>query len=134
MVLKNQRQELFAQLVASGKTAGKAYEEAGYADPRNACRFMKDSEIRARITELQERAAIKAEITIDTLIEMFQEDRKLAFQVGQAAAAHAATEKLAKLLGFQFDQVKQEPKADAPQATAGNVISFKEEALKYGTK
>jgi len=54
----NVRQERFAELVASGMPATKAYSEAGYSnDPRiaeaHACRLVENGGVKARIAQLR---------------------------------------------------------------------------------
>jgi len=64
-VLKNQRHEAFAQGLAKGLTADQAYQEAGYKPQRqNASRLMTNDDIQARVAELIEAAANRAEIDI----------------------------------------------------------------------
>lgn len=63
--LSNARHERFAQELAKGKTQTEAYAEAGYvADDGNAARLTGNDRIAARVAELQERAAIRTEITV----------------------------------------------------------------------
>ena len=63
-ILKNARRELYAQCLASGKTATQAYAEAGYAkDRRNASRLTSNDDIRARVAELQALAADRVVLT-----------------------------------------------------------------------
>jgi phage terminase small subunit len=57
-ILKNQRHELFAQGIVSGKSATKAYIAAGYSKNgagQSAEKLLKNTEISARITELSSR-------------------------------------------------------------------------------
>lgn len=71
-VLKNTRHEAFAQGMAKGMTADAAYEAAGFKPSRSAAsRLSAKVNIRARICELTERSATRAEIDIArTLQEM----------------------------------------------------------------
>ncbi len=69
-VLKNQRQELFAQAIAKGKTQLEAYTEAGYKpDDGAAARLSGNVRVKARVTELKERAAARTEITVAGITE-----------------------------------------------------------------
>jgi phage terminase small subunit len=70
--LSNQRHEAFAQGVAKGLTADQAYQEAGYNPSRSAAsRLSTNVNIQARIAELVEAGAKRAEIDIErTLREL----------------------------------------------------------------
>ena len=57
-----------------------------------------------RVAELLERSARRTDYTVERLIEMIIEDRNFARENGQAAAAGAATERLAKVLGMWVDR------------------------------
>jgi len=58
-VLRNQRQELFAQGIAKGLTQGEAYVEAGYkASPSAPSRLFENVRIKERVQELVGRKAI----------------------------------------------------------------------------
>lgn len=60
-VLKNARHERFAQALAKGMTAEKAYVEAGYKPNRhNAAALAREEHILTRVAELQAKVAEKA--------------------------------------------------------------------------
>lgn len=62
--LPNARHERFAQELAKGKSATEAYQLAGYKpDGKNAARLTKNDGVAARVAELQERSAARAEIS-----------------------------------------------------------------------
>jgi hypothetical protein len=103
-VLRNPRHEKFAQEVAKGKTATAAMAAAGYSDPRNSTRLTKNDEIRGRIEELQERGAVRAEVTVASLLGELEEARKLALKRGQASAAAQCSMGKAKILGLIIDR------------------------------
>lgn len=71
-ILTNKRHEAFAQGVAKGLTADQAYQEAGYKPSRSAAsRLSTNVNIQARIAELVEAGAKRAEIDIErTLREL----------------------------------------------------------------
>lgn len=102
-VLKNPKQERLAQELAKGKTATEAMELAGYSDPRNSTRLTKNNEIRARVVELQERGAKRAEVTVATVTENLLRIALKAEGCGEpnglsvARLAHMDTAKLAGL-------------------------------------
>lgn len=63
--LENARHERFAQELAKGKTADEAYAEAGYKPDRgNASRLTANDSVAQRVSEIQERAAVRTEITV----------------------------------------------------------------------
>lgn len=107
--LKNQRHELFAQGLAKGLSAAEAYKSAGYKGDRTAAsRLSSNINVQARVAELQQRAAIRTEITIEKLTAMLVEDRDLARELGQSGPAVSATEKLGKLHGFFVERQEVE--------------------------
>jgi hypothetical protein len=115
-VLRNPRHERFAQLLAGGKTATDAYELAGYKrDDGNSSHLAKNEKITGRVQEIttdmfkRERAtaagaAERAVITLHSLIEMAQEARKGAMEVGQFSAAVAATKEIGVLAGIRIER------------------------------
>lgn len=99
--LSNARHERFAQELAKGKSASEAYVAAGYRESRSAAsRLSANVNVIDRVAELQERGAVRTEITIERITEMLLEDRKFAMECGQAGPAVSATEKLGKLHGL----------------------------------
>jgi hypothetical protein len=109
-VLANPRHEKFAQAIAAGKPASRAYEEAGYRNnDGNSGRLNRNEQVKQRIAELQRETAMINKITRDDIIAMILEDRESAHAAKQFAAAGAATERLAKMLGYWVDrqEVKQ---------------------------
>ena len=71
----NTRQELFAELVASGTPATVAYRKAGYSDKGrnaegNACRMMENDGVAERIAALKAQTAAKAEFKRDDLVRI----------------------------------------------------------------
>ena len=103
-VLRNQRRELFCQEIAKAKTATEAMAIAGYSDPRNSTRLMKNDEVRGRVEELQERGAALAEVTVASLVADLESDRQLARKLGQVGPAVSATMGKAKILGLIIDR------------------------------
>ena len=115
-VLKNVRHERFAQLLASGKNATDAYEEAGYKrNGGNGPAMARTLEIKDRVTELnegrleQERQATtiateRAAITRQSLIEMAKDVYAQAKEAGQAAAAVAALKEIGVLSGIRIER------------------------------
>lgn len=99
--LKNARHERFAQELAKGKTADEAYGLAGFAPNRgNATRLKANESVAARVDELKDRAAKKAEVTVADIARQLDEDREFAKGCGSAAAMVSATLGKAKVLGL----------------------------------
>lgn len=104
-ILSNARHESFAQALAKGKTADEAYAQAGYRPHRsNASRMSANDNVRARVAEIQSKAAKRAEVTIESLADELDEARALALGEKQASAAIAATMGKAKLYGKLVDK------------------------------
>ncbi len=110
-ILPNARQERFAQELAKGKTADEAYVLAGYKkNDGNAARLKGNERILERLGELQNRAAKRAEVTVESLIEEAEEVRKLAVQEGQFSAAIAAIKEKGVLSGKRVERSEFENK------------------------
>lgn len=116
--LANTRHERFAQERAKGLSIDAAYTAAGFRPHRgNAARLSANESVRARVAELQERGAIRAEITVaaitdrlgriaDTALEGAtpEEDGKPDAQL--LNVARQAAMDIAKLNGLIVDQSK----------------------------
>ena len=106
--LRNGRRERFAQLVAEGNATAEAYAEAGFrADRKNAHRLASEPAVRARITELQERGAMRAEITLADVTANLKRIAEAAEEEGGApglSVARAAWMDVAKLNGLVVDK------------------------------
>ena len=101
--LENARHERFAQGLAKGKTQEEAYVEAGYVGDRTAAsRLAGDVNIRQRLQELQERAAVRVELTLSDIIAEIEQARiaALSAETVQASAAVSASKAKAELLGL----------------------------------
>jgi len=104
-ILDNPRHERFAQFIADGKSATKAYELAGYRSSRqNAQRLTTNDDVRARVAELQQQAAAKHEITRDRITQMLLKDWEAAHDNKQIGAARAASESLGRLHGLYIEK------------------------------
>jgi hypothetical protein len=114
--LKNPRRERFAQLLASGKTATDAYEEAGYKrSDSNGPALARTPEISGRVAEItgerwkqeQKAGAIAAErcaVTKISLIDDLREARKRALEANQISAYVNATKEIAILAGVRIER------------------------------
>ena len=100
-VLDNPRWELFAQELAKGKTGDESYVLAGYRQNKdNASRLKANESILARIKEIQARGALRAEVTVASVLNELEEARQLAMSISQPAAATAAAMGKAKVKGL----------------------------------
>lgn len=103
--LTNPKHERFAQAVAKGKTATEAYALAGYVPNQpNAARLISNDMVKARIAELQDTGAIRAEVTIASLIQEAADIQAAAKADKQYSAATAALTAKAKLAGLWVDK------------------------------
>lgn len=113
--LKNARHERFAQERAKGKSVDASYSAAGFKPHRgNAHRLSTNESVVARVTELQTRAAEKAEVTVADIARQLDEDREFAKTCGQAGAAVSASLGKAKVLGLIVDRQEHTGKNGGP--------------------
>lgn len=105
--LSNARHERFAQELAKGASQLSAYVAAGYRpDDGAAARLSGNVRVRARLTELLERAAEKAVITAADIARQLDEDRAFAKSCAVPAAMVSATMGKAKVLGLIVDKAQ----------------------------
>lgn len=105
--LSNAKHELFAQALAKGKSQAEAYAAAGYAPSEpNASRLTSNDKVKARLAELQERAALRVELTVADILEELEQARQIAIAAPtpQASAMVTASMGKAKLLGMITDK------------------------------
>ncbi|MFG1182135.1 terminase small subunit [Xanthobacter versatilis] len=131
--LRNGRRERFAQLVAEGRTAVEAYTEAGFRENRqNAHRLANDPDVRRRIAELQERGAMRAEITLADVTEHLKRIAMAAEAEGGApglSVARAAWMDVAKLNGLVVDKSES---VSVTHTITDKPMSDEEWAAEYG--
>src|SRR2546430_9385164 len=105
--LRNTKHEHFAQELAEGKSMIEAYKIAGYKPNRShASRLVAKGNIRGRVAELQDAAATKTQITVESLIEEAAGIQDKATKAGQYSAAIAALIAKAKLAGRWIDRTE----------------------------
>lgn len=86
--LDNPRHERFAQELAKGKSADESYTSAGYkANRGNASTLKANQNVIDRVAEILDRGAVRAEITVESLIAEAEEVRAKALSTGQLSAA-----------------------------------------------
>ena len=73
-----------------------------------ASRMLADAKVLLRLEELQAEAAVRHNITVDSITEMLKEDREKAHAAGQIGAAVSASMGLAKLHGLVKDKSQNE--------------------------
>lgn len=119
-VLKNPRHERFAQQIAKGNSASAAYVDAGYKDNRQAAsRLFANVDVKRRVEELTGRAAERAEISKQWVLDRLRENVERAMQheapkdesgaiAGEfkyeGSVANRALELLGKELGMFIDR------------------------------
>lgn len=106
--LPNPRHERFAQELSKGQTQIEAYVTAGYkANPSAASRLAEDVKICERLAEIQERGAIRAEVSIasltNDLIRLMAKGESLADAAGLSVARNSVMD-IAKLNGLVVDK------------------------------
>lgn len=122
--LSNPRHERFAQELAKGKSATEAQTEAGYSANRgNASTLANDQNILKRVAELQERSAIRAEVTAASLIDEAEAVREKALAAGQYAAAIAAIREKGVLAGVRVEKRESTHKTD-PKAMTDDELAL----------
>jgi hypothetical protein len=100
--LPSPRHETFAQAVASGMSASKAYSVA-YARPRNgatrssAARLLTKANVRRRIAELRCEAAEQARASLRILIPALEECARIAISAGRLNNAVRLLQQLADI-------------------------------------
>ena len=71
-ILTNPRHERFAQELAKGKSATEAYASAGFTGHRqNAARMMTNDDVAARVREIVEAGAARAEVTVERVLREY---------------------------------------------------------------
>jgi len=115
-ILRNPKSERFAQELAGGKTAGQAYELAGFSpNPANAWRLHQREEVRRRIDEILdqkqraadkvvENAAERAGVDQFWVLRNLRRNAVMAMRVGDRAAAARSLELIGKHLGMFIDR------------------------------
>lgn len=105
--LKNTRHECFAQAMAQGKTATDAYVIAGFKpDDGNASKLAAKPDVQARIQEITGKAALRAEVTLESLIQEADAARLGAMAAGQFSAAVAAIKEKGVLSGKRIERAE----------------------------
>lgn len=106
--LENPKHERFAQELAKGKTQAEAYQNAGYTPSEpNASRLTSNDKVAARVAEIQERAAVRAEITVASITERLLAialKGEVSAEAPMLSVARASLMDAAKLNGLVVDK------------------------------
>jgi len=109
-VLRDPRQELFCQKIVSGVPKEEAYQQAGYRskNPKaSSYRIYAKPHIKARIKELMEASAHRAEMSRKDILERMLEDWETSRKLGQMASALKAGELIGRELHRMFTERKE---------------------------
>jgi hypothetical protein len=132
--LKNQRHELFAQHIASGKNGYEAYVLCGYVPSRfNASRLKTSDNVQRRIMEILSSSAERVEVDRAWVLKRLAEqvDRSMAVVVDEegvrpAATYHpAAANKALELLGREVGMFQSPERGGVVQQV--NILITKED-------
>lgn len=133
-VLKNHRHELFAQQLASGKSATEAYKLAGYEGNRRvASRLGTKADILARKAELLAEAAARTGVTVDWIVDRIRSNVDRAMQaepvldakgrkIGEYRYDGAVANKGLELLGKHKGMFKENINLAATEATLADLV------------
>ena len=109
------KQDAFARAYVETGNASEAYRRAYDADNMRpevvkvkACELLKNGNVAVTVEALQAKHAKRHDITVDRITEMLLEDRTLARNNDQPAAAVSAAMGIAKLHGLIIDKSKVE--------------------------
>ena len=103
--LPSPRHEVFAQALACGMSAAKAYSLA-YARPRSgatrasAARLLTDANVKLRIAECRLEGAKQAKASLDVLVPELEERARAAMAAGRLRQATRTLERLASIASF----------------------------------
>jgi phage terminase small subunit len=133
--LENSRQERFAQGLAMGLTKVQAYAEAGYRGaPPAASRLSKTPRIQARVAEILERAAARAEISVglvtENLVRIACKAEDLSGAPGLGVAR--ATRKDAAKLNGQLSERPETPGSNVKWIISDRPLTEEEWMEQYG--
>jgi len=129
--LDNTKHEAFAQYLSEGHYAIDAHEMAGYKRNRgNATTLASKKHIKARVAELQERQARKADVTKDTATQEIDEAIREAREQGNLSVVATLMQHKHKLHGLMVDKVETRGTTDDHVAAIEELASRKRNRLK----
>lgn len=114
--LTNAKHERFAQELARGASQAEAYVAAGYKHHEpNASRLRSNDKVQARVAEILERGAIRAEVSVATLtadlLRLRDKGEGLRDAAGLSVARNAVMD-IAKLNGLVIDRATVDAKVE----------------------
>jgi phage terminase small subunit len=130
-LLTNPKHEHFAQLVAKGESAQKAYVLVGYSEAgasASATRLLKDARVLARVAELRanltERMVEKTAYDLTKAMQETDEALRLALAKENPGAAVAAITLRSKLNGLLVDkkEIRTGPLGEKSEAELDDII------------
>ena len=105
--LRNARHEKFCQELAKGQSAHQSYIDAGFRPSRqNAGRLKTKEDVAARVLEIQQAAANRAEITLEGILRELDEAISIAKQKGQPNALINAASLRSRLGGLLTEKIE----------------------------
>lgn len=106
--LSNAKHEAFVQELAKGRTQAEAYAKAGYKpSEQHACRLASSGKVQARLAEMQEKVAVRTEITVATItanLARISQKAEGLIEASGLSVARAAQMDIAKLNGLVIDK------------------------------
>jgi hypothetical protein len=108
-ILSNSRWERFCQELAKGSAKSHAYKAAGYISTGNAAevcanRLLRKAPVSARVAELKQLGAARAEISRKTLIQRLDRVFERACELKQMSAAVSAVKEIGILSGERVEK------------------------------
>lgn len=123
--LTNPKHERFAQELSKGKTGDEAYVLAGYKRNKdNASRLKARESIASRVAEIIDRGAIRAEVTLQSLIDEAVKIGNAAFAAGQYAPAIAALKEKGVLTGLRVEKSERKSVSDPVEMADGELADI----------
>lgn len=132
-VLGNAKHERFAQEIAKGNSAREAYKLAGYetksdaATDANASRLLSTDKVKARVAEIQGKAAVRAEITVASITERLLAialKGETSTEAPLLSVARASLMDAAKLNGLVVDRQAHGGDPNAPPVQTALTVKF----------
>lgn len=124
------KQEGFVQDVFTGTTYAQSYRNNYDADGMadnviwvKASELMSNGKVSVRLIELQEEAAERSQVTVESLTIEYEEARALGKSEGQSAAMSTATTGKAKLHGLLVDRSETKVEVEHDFVGAGKAFA-----------
>lgn len=124
------KQEAFAQAIVTGVSQSDAYRAAYKVGPKTkpetvnqaASRIMADSNVRARVAELREPVAKRAQITLESHLDDLMRLRNMAAKEKQYSAAISAEISRGKAVGIYVEKIDH-ASSDGTMSPTGKSLS-----------